>query len=1008
MPSNTTASSPKKKKGRRARLLVILLVLALLGGIGYGGYWGVSTVRASFPQTTGTLKIEGLRGEVEVRRDDYGIPQLYADHDEDLFRAQGFVHAQDRFWEMDVRRHMTAGRLSEMFGSSQVDTDAFLRTLGWRGVAQQEYDKKLTPQTKKYLQAYADGVNAYLKGKGGAELSVEYAALAFTNDYKPEPWTPVDSVAWLKAMAWDLRGNMEEEIDRSLLNSRLTEKQIDELYPPYPYDRNKPILGKGGVDEESNAFDPEAEPEGDVREYGANGDGGNGDNSGNADSGEGKGDRDGGDNTDNADNTDNTDNADGDGGNGGGDQGSRGDGSSGDQSGRNGDGGDQSGDGSQDGQNGDQSGLSGQGERGGRSGGSATDAVQGVNNQLSALAETLDTIPALLGPSGNGIGSNSWVVSGKFTTTDKPLLANDPHLAPQLPSLWYQMGLHCRKVSPTCQFNTAGYTFSGMPGVIIGHNQDIAWGFTNLGADVTDLYLEKVTGNTYEVDGEDRELKSRKEVIKVAGGKSKTITVRSTGHGPLISDRSGELAEVGQRAPVSDAPDRASGYGVALQWTALQPGKSMDAVFALNQAKDFDSFRAAARNFEVPSQNLIYADAKGTIGYQAPGAIPIRAKGLGDMPAPGWDSSYAWKGTIPFDEMPWEKNPKRGYIVTANQSVINAKKYPYLITQDYGYGARSQRINDLIESKLKDGGKISTEDMRTMQMDNSSEIAKLLTPKLLKIDIEDPQVREAQKLLEGWDYNQEPDSAAAAYFNAVWRNVLKLAFGNKLPKELRVEGECLMVRPADSTGPADDLAADLVRECGERDAQSAQPDGGDRWFEVVRTILEDQDNAWWRAPATRTDKAVATRDTLFARAMEDARWELTAELGKDIDRWSWGRLHQLHLKNQTLGTEGPGFLQFLLNRGPWNIGGGEAAVNATGWNAAAGYDIVWVPSMRMVVNVGDWDKSRWINLTGASGHAYSAHYTDQTDKWANGELLEWPFSEDAVKTNTVDTLTLTP
>ena len=151
-----------------------------------------------------------------------------------------------------------------------------------------------------------------------------------------------------------------------------------------------------------------------------------------------------------------------------------------------------------------------------------------------------------------------------------------------------------------------------------------------------------------------------------------------------------------------------------------------------------------------------------------------------------------------------------------------------------------------------------------------------------------------------------------------------------------------------------------------------------------------------RRRETRPTRPTDNRDELLARAMKDARWELTAKLGKDIDTWSWGRLHQLMLKNQTLGTDGPGFMQWLLNRGPWNLGGGEAAVNATGWNAAGGYDVIWVPSMRMVVNLDDLDKSRWINLTGASGHAYSAHYTDQTDKWAKGELLKWPFSEKAV------------
>ncbi len=208
----------------------------------------------------------------------------------------------------------------------------------------------------------------------------------------------------------------------------------------------------------------------------------------------------------------------------------------------------------------------------------------------------------------------------------------------------------------------------------------------------------------------------------------------------------------------------------------------MDAIFAIDRAKDFDTFRAAARNFEVPSQNLIYADTEGHIGYQSPGKIPQRAKGDGTLPAPGWDSSYQWKGYIPFEKLPYEYDPERGYIVTANQAVIDPKGYSDLLTKDWGYGSRSQRINDLIESKTKDGGKISPDDMRTMQTDNRSEIATLLNPLLLKIDIADPYVREAQKLLEGWDYTQEPDSAAAAYFNAVWRNVSSSPSATSCPR----------------------------------------------------------------------------------------------------------------------------------------------------------------------------------------------------------------------------------
>ncbi|KUN87822.1 penicillin amidase [Streptomyces bungoensis] len=936
MPPNTTASTGDKpgksgrKKGRKARLIVLVLVLAVIACVAGGAYWSISTVRASFPQTKGSITLDGLSGPVDVKRDGNGIPQIYASSDQDLFMAQGYVQAQDRFYEMDVRRHMTSGRLSEMFGKSQVKNDEFLRTLGWDRIARKEYDTKLSDSTKKYLDAYAKGVNAYLQGRDGKDISLEYAALGFANDYKPQKWTPVDSVSWLKAMAWDLRGNMQDEIDRALMTSRLGPQQIQDLYPEYPYSRNKPIVQEGQYDDLAGAF----------RQSGATGSA-------------------------------------------------------------------QGAPGSTQGTTGSARGTTGASGTSGTSTSSSTGSA--LTSQLAGLYKVLDDVPPAVGVNGQGIGSNSWVVGGKYTITGKPLLANDPHLSASLPSVWYQMGLHCRTVSSTCQYDVTGYTFAGMPGVIIGHNADIAWGMTNSGVDVTDLYLEKVTANGYQYDGKVRPFRTREETIKVAGGAAKKIVVRQTQDGmPLLSDRDDELVQVGRKAAVNTAaPDRGDGYGIALRWTALDPGTSMDAVFALDRAAGWSDFRAAAALFDVPSQNLIYADTDDHIGYTLPGRIPTRSSvDDGAIPAPGWDSKYKWTGFVKQDELPYEYNPKRGYIVTANQAVIDQDKYPYTLTTDWGYGTRSQRITDLIESKIKDGGKISTDDMRQMQLDNSSEIAKLLVPKLLKINIDDKDVRQAQKLLEGWDYTQEADSAAAAYFNAVWRNVLKLAFGNKLPKELRVKGQCLWVDKIDSTGPVDDDTK--VRECGERDADQAQPDGGDRWFEVVRKLMDKPDSDWWKAPKTGTRPEATDRDTLFKRAMIDARWELTAKLGKDIDTWSWGRLHRLFLKNQTLGTEGPGILQYVLNRGPWKLSGGEATVDATGWNAAGGYGVVWVPSMRMVVNLADLDKSRWINLTGASGHAYSAHYTDQTDKWAKGELLPWSFSDKAVDRSTSDTLVLKP
>ncbi|MEO7448468.1 MAG: penicillin acylase family protein, partial [Humibacillus sp.] len=232
---------PRLKHARRVLLVIaVMLVLAVVGV----GVLAVSTVRQSFPQAGGELSIEGLSGPVQVLRDERGIPTIYADSASDLFRAQGFVSAQDRFFEMDLRRHVTAGRLSELVGSAGLDSDRAVRTMGWRRVAEQELPR-LAPETRQYLQAYADGVNAYIRQAASPEkMSLEYTVLQRRNpDYRVEPWTPVDSLAWLKAMAWDLRGDYNDELARARLSRRgISLKQIALLYPPYPYDTNQPIL----------------------------------------------------------------------------------------------------------------------------------------------------------------------------------------------------------------------------------------------------------------------------------------------------------------------------------------------------------------------------------------------------------------------------------------------------------------------------------------------------------------------------------------------------------------------------------------------------------------------------------------------------------------------------------------------------------------------------------------------------------------------------------------------
>lgn len=845
---------------RISLVLVVLLVLALVAAT----VTVVTSVRKSFPDEEGTLALPGVSAPVEVRRDQWGVPQIYADTSADLFYAQGYVHAQDRFFEMDFRRHLTAGQLSEWFGADQLATDKFLRTLGWRETAEREYEK-LEPQTKRFLQSYADGVNAYLNGRKGADISVEYTMGLLGPDDEVKPWEPADSVAWLKAMAWDLRGNLDDEIARALASAKVPEERVAELYPGYPYDRNpsivadKKVAGEGGPAVTSGA-----------------------------------------------------------------------------------------------------DGL-----------------PSGTASALADVRELINSVPSPLGVAGGsdraGLGSNSWVVAGSRTTTGKPLLANDPHLAGQIPSIWYQAGLHCRHKSEVCPYDVAGFTFSGFPGVVIGHNDRIAWGFTNLGPDVTDLYLELVDEDSYLYDGQRYPLETRREEILVKGGDPVEFTVRSTRHGPLVSDVDSEIARAGKQAPAGkEAPSGGLATAVALRWTALDAGNTADAVFRLNAAQNWKEFREAAKLFEVPAQNLVYADVDGHIGYQAPGRIPVRKGGTGEWPMPGWSSSYGWVAWVPFEKLPSVYDPPEGFIVTANNAVAG-KSYPYRLADHYSYGYRARQITD----RLRSGEKQSVESMASVQLDTRNGFAPELVPYLQRVEGVDAFTREGLATLKNWDFSQGADSAPAAYFNAVWDNLLEMTFDDELPAD-------------------------------------ARPSGGDRWFEVVRRLLSDPDNAWW--DDVRTKDVRETRDAILKAALREARVDLTHELAKDPSRWRWGRLHQLSLENQTFGQSGIGPLEALFNRGPYEVGGSSDAVLATGWNASADapgdswppFAVTGLPSMRMVVDLANFDRSRWVNLTGASGHPWSDHYDDQIPLWLAGKTTAWPFSPGAVEKATPRRLVLRP
>jgi penicillin amidase len=833
------------KKGRLAAvfrnigIITLVLVITLAGLTTY-------TVRKSFPQQSGTITIPGLESEVKVQRDEWGIPQIYAASSHDLFLAEGYVHAQDRFWQMDFWRHIGTGRLSEMFGKSQLDKDQFLRTMGWEKLARQEFAETLDAQTKENLHAYAEGVNAYLANHQGSALSLEYAVLKLLNrNYRPEPWQPIHSILWGKVMAYDLSTNLGDEIERSILLESFPKARVNELFPVYP--EEFPVI----VPEFKVAAEARIITE-DINLL----------------------------------------------------------------------------------------------------------ALQDITPSLKSIASNVNAMEEILGATGMGVGSNSWTISGKRTLTGKPIVADDPHLAVQMPSIWYELGLHCisinnstsNSINNNCPYNVTGFTFAGVPGVIIGHNNRIAWGVTNVMSDTMDLYIEKINPenpNQYEVNGKWVDMQLVKEEIQVAGDETVNQIIRYTKHGPILSDVLPQLEKFGENSSIQ-IPNN---YAVSLRWNALEPSTLIAAIPEINRAQNWQEFRAAASKFDIAAQNLIYADVDGNIGYQMPGKTPIRQKGDGRYPVPGWNSEYEWQGYIDFEELPHSFNPARGYIITANNAVVD-ESYPYVITKDWVHGYRAKRIEELISNTDRP---LSLADVELMQGDTLNLNARDLIPILKSISFDDSRIENARQLLLDWDFKLQIESPASAIFETFWKKLLAATFHDELP-------------------------------------QDYYPGGSDRWYAVVKNLVEQPNNFWWD---NRNTAEVENRDEMFKLAFVEAVDELENTFGSNPEKWTWGKLHKINFRNVTLGKSGVALIERLFNRGTYQTSGNGETVNANRWKAnQSSFEVTHIPSLRMIVDLASFDNSQAIHSTGQSGHAFNRHYTDMIEPWRNIKYHSMPWEND--------------
>ena len=758
----------------------------------------VRSVRDALPETDGTVEVMGLEESVTVHRDSAGVPHVTAAGVTDLLFGQGYVQAQDRFAQMDMRRMAAEGRLSELFGTVTLEQDKLARTLDWERIAEREL-RLLRPGTVTLLRAFSDGVNAYLRDRDPEQVALEYDLLQLQGvDHEPERWTPVDSLMWFKTASWDLGSDVQDEVDRVTAATALGLDEVEELYP--------------------------------VRE-----------------------------------------------------------------------------------------------------------------SQMG----------------------NAWAVSGERTDSGSPLLAADPHLRPTLPGPWYQIGLHCTDVTEQCPYDVTGFSYPGAPGVVHGHNAEIAWGAVPSPVDVADLYLEAVKDGRYVRGRREVEFDQREEAIAVRGEEPFTFQARSTVHGPVVSDVSQTYASVGANAPdggydprLDDVLGSVSGiprgdYAVSLAWTALRPGRSLQSLLEMNQAAGWSEFREALRGY-APHRHFVYADREGHVGLQATGAVPVRrsAGGVEGYPAAGWDPRQDWqRATVDQERLVSVLDPPDGLVVAGTTGWPNSS---------------ARRVQQLLEG----GSDLQVDDMADIQNDTRHGFAARLVPYLLDVPVGDSAYyRNAQRLLADWDFEQPADSAGAAYFNAVWSNLLRLTFGDQLPSALRISG-------------------------------------GERWWTVVERLLERRRSPWWDDVATEDVRE--DRDDMLLQAMQQARDELTRLQSRSVVRWTWGHQHSLTLENQWLGQSDSGFVQRLLNRGEWEVPGGPDTIAGGDYDAGTGYTVTRAPSMRMVVSLSDLDGSTWVNQTGASGHAYGAHYTDQTDLWVEGETRPWPSSSEAVAEATDQTLVLEP
>jgi penicillin amidase len=558
--------------------------------------------------------------------------------------------------------------------------------------------------------------------------------------------------------------------------------------------------------------------------------------------------------------------------------------------------------------------------------------------------------------------SNSWVVSGARTESGRPMLANDPHLGIEMPSIWYEMHL------VAADLDVAGATIPGGPFVIIGHNQRIAWGLTNSGADVQDFYVEDVDWKRrrYRFAGDWLPLTVEPREIAVRGRSAPEVfEVLSTRHGPLVATES-DWEEV---PLASDLAAPASSRPLALRWTSMASGEGAGAFEAINRAGTWQEFLAAVRRFGAPSQNFVFADTAGNIGYAMSGLLPQRTRGDGAQPVPGWTGEYEWSGAVDPQSLPARLNPPAGQFVTANAEIDRG--WSGTMTRDWTAPFRTSRLVALLGTRTG----LDRAAFAAMHADVQSPSADLLVGALEQASrspamrVAEPEARTAVDRLRLWDRTVDGRPVVTlyqAFVRALWRRTF-----------------------------ADEMDARLFQQFLEY--------GLSEYYAGIFAILEDPTSRWWDDIATLDRRE--TRDDIVILAAADAMLSLRAKFG-DEENWNWDRVHAAEFAHPLSG--GGRLLAWFLSRGPVPVIGDSWTVSKHTINRRRPYGVEDVPSYRQILVVGDWDRSLVVNTTGQSGHPSSPHYFDQNPLWRKGEYRSFPFTRVAVDKSKVSRLLLVP